>query len=732
MIEVKNLNKVYPTKEREFIALQDVSLKFEPGEFIAILGESGSGKTTFLNMISGVDSKTSGTIMFNELDADKFNDSKWREIRNQEIGFIFQRFNLIDHLTVMENVVLPLILTGSDNNVARNIARRLLKEVGLEGVDDKLASELSGGQRQRVAIARTIIINPTIILADEPTGALDSTTAIEIMNLLQKFAPGRIIIMVTHDEDLAYKNATRVVRLHDGAVISDEVVKGKNSVTRDTTNKLLMYETKVTKRLKKRLVKQFPEMEEKLVKGELCHVPLERKYIKNNPVFTRKIARENYKQKLKINRRILWSFIISITLLLIVNIVMKNITEYNFNLFDVNNNYQQFVVTDYDDKDVVIDKLEALNYVDETHMYYEHYVTEMYLVDENITYDLIQNVNVVNTGVFSPKMVTLPEDKNNFYLEDQIITGIYPADDNDILVSSEFLLSRFHGISLEKSYNTSIEIEINSLTKFLGQKLYVCGETLLTNDGETAPLSSINNNCYEYNITGIINSYYDGIVYAGHIFTTETGFTDYVDYLKVEGNFTRADEYYTSSVAFYVKDINDDIDLDTLSDDLDAEVSNIELRTYYETRSLENMLYYIYLAIFFSLIIISGTIDINIVASSVLSRVKEIGIYSCIGVSKTSIRNMFVFETLELAWRILLLNSMLFVGIAYSFKLLYKNIVVDLTPYESLFGVNEMFTYQITFSVMVIIGAVVFLFISVLIPSFRAANMRAIDALRSE
>jgi len=174
MIEVRDLKKVYSTKERDFEALKGINLKFEAGEFIAVLGESGSGKTTFLNMISGVDIKTSGQIFFNEHDVDTFNDAKWREIRNTEIGFIFQRFNLIDHLTVMENVVLPLILTGSDNDVARDIARRLLQEVELEGIEDKLASELSGGQRQRVAIARTIIVNPTIILADEPTGALDS------------------------------------------------------------------------------------------------------------------------------------------------------------------------------------------------------------------------------------------------------------------------------------------------------------------------------------------------------------------------------------------------------------------------------------------------------------------------------------------------------------------------------------------------------------------------------
>jgi len=147
---------------------------------------------------------------------------------------------------------------------------------------------------------------------------------------------------------------------------------------------------------------------------------------------------------------------------------------------------------------------------------------------------------------------------------------------------------------------------------------------------------------------------------------------------------------------------------------------------------LENILYYVYLIIFISLIVISGTIDINIVASSVKSRIKEIGIYSCIGVSKKSIRNLFIFETLEIAIRILIINTFIYAIIAGGFKLLYKSIVVDLTGFEPLFGVNETLSYQIPFAFYVLLSAVAFLFISVLIPSFRAANMRAIDALRSE
>jgi ABC-type lipoprotein export system ATPase subunit/ABC-type antimicrobial peptide transport system permease subunit len=729
MIEVKELTKIYPTKERDFIALNGVSLKFEPGEFIAVLGESGSGKTTFLNMISGVDVKTKGKILFNELDVDKFNDSKWREIRNQEIGFIFQRFNLIDHLTVMENVVLPLILTGSDNNIARIIAKRLLKEVELEGIEDKLASELSGGQRQRVAIARTIIINPTIILADEPTGALDSSTAIEIMKLLQKFAPGRIIIMVTHDEDLAYKNATRVVRLHDGDILSDEIIKEKNGKTRDSTNHLLSYETKVTRRLKKRLLRQFPEIEESLIVGKKCMVPLERKYISNNPVFTRKIARENYKQKLKINRRILWSFIISISLLLLVNIVMKNISAYNFNLFEVNNNYQQFVVTDYENMSDTLSALKANNDIDEAAVFYEHRVQDLYLVKGTSLYEITSSTQAINKGVFSPKMVTLPSKESNYYLSDQILVGRYPKNAGEIIVSSEFLLSRFLGVSLDSTQNDE-ELPLNNLSSLIGSKLFVCGETISSDVTVTEVV--LEDECYDFVVAGILNSYYKGVNYTGNIFVQNTDFEDYIEDLRNDKNFTRVDEYYDTSLSFYLKDIDKEFNISVLEKELNATIENPQLGEYNETKTLEIMIRFINIAVFASLIIISGTIDINIVASSVDSRIKEIGIYSCIGVSKKSIRNMFVFETLEIAIRILIINSLIYVGIAFGFRFLYKSIVVDLTDFEPIFGVNEMFGYQISFAIYLILGAVAFLFISVLIPSFRAANMRAIDALRSE
>ncbi|MCK5761825.1 MAG: hypothetical protein KAH16_02870, partial [Candidatus Izimaplasma sp.] len=384
---------------------------------------------------------------------------------------------------------------------------------------------------------------------------------------------------------------------------------------------------------------------------------------------------------------------------------------------------------DYDNEVMTIATLEAIDNVDEVLPYYEFYVQEMYLVSDSGNLPITSNVSTVNAGVFSPRMVTIPEKSSNYYLYDQIIAGGYPAEDNQIIVSSEFILARFYGYSLEKMYNQATILPVSNLDVFLGQSLYICGETILS-DG-TVPTSMIEGNCFNFEIVGILNSYYNGIDYTGNIFVTNTGFTNYVTDLRDKKDFTRVDEYYDTYISFYLNDISKGIDITTLSNTINATILNEELREYNETKTLEEMLYYIYLAIFISLIIISGTIDVNIVSSSVVSRIKEIGIYSCIGVSKKSIRNMFIFETLEIALRILVINSLIFGGIALGFKLLYKQIVVDLTIYESIFGVNEMFSYEIGFSGMVIIGAVAFLFASVLIPSFKVANMRAIDALRS-
>ena len=222
MIELINLRKDY--KER---ILDDINLKLNLGEFITILGPSGSGKTTLLKIIGMLLSKTKGTISINNIDYTKLSEKDIDYIHNKEIGFIYQNYNLIDNLTVLENILLPQEIKGNKDYTK---ACNLLNKVGLLDKMNENVNNLSGGEKQRVAIARALINNPKIILADEPTGALDSVTSIEIMNLLKSFSKERLIIVVTHNKYLAKMYATRIINLKDGKIIKDEVIKKPKEV----------------------------------------------------------------------------------------------------------------------------------------------------------------------------------------------------------------------------------------------------------------------------------------------------------------------------------------------------------------------------------------------------------------------------------------------------------------------------------------------------------------------
>ena len=221
MIEIKKISKIYKTEGFSQKALDNVSVNFRRHEFASILGPSGSGKTTFLNIIGGLDEYTSGDIIVNEISTKKFKDRDWDSYRNHRVGFIFQSYNLISHQTVLKNVELALTLSGISKKERKEKAKKALKEVGLEQHINKRPNQLSGGQMQRVAIARALINDPEIILADEPTGALDSDTSVQIMDLLKKISKDKLVIMVTHNPELAEKYSSRIINIKDGKIVSD-------------------------------------------------------------------------------------------------------------------------------------------------------------------------------------------------------------------------------------------------------------------------------------------------------------------------------------------------------------------------------------------------------------------------------------------------------------------------------------------------------------------------------
>lgn len=221
MLTLKNINKTYKSGSLTQVALRDISVSFRKSEFVSILGHSGSGKTTLLNIIGGLDQYTSGDLIINGKSTKEYNDGDWDTYRNHSIGFVFQNYNLIPHQSVLSNVELALTLSGVSKSERRKRAKDALEKVGLADQMNKRPNQISGGQMQRVAIARALVNNPEILLADEPTGALDTETSIQIMEILKEISRDRLVIMVTHNADIAEKYSTRIVRLSDGRITGD-------------------------------------------------------------------------------------------------------------------------------------------------------------------------------------------------------------------------------------------------------------------------------------------------------------------------------------------------------------------------------------------------------------------------------------------------------------------------------------------------------------------------------
>ncbi len=221
MLELENVKKSYKTAEYTQTALDDISLKFRKSEFVSILGPSGSGKTTLLNIIGGLDRYDSGDLVINGKSTKSYKDKDWDEYRNNSVGFIFQSYNLIGHISVLSNVEMSMTLSGVGKKEKKKRALEVLEKVGLKDHAYKKPNELSGGQMQRVAIARALVNNPDIILADEPTGALDSTTSVQIMELIKEISKDKLVIMVTHNPELAEKYSSRIIKLLDSKIIDD-------------------------------------------------------------------------------------------------------------------------------------------------------------------------------------------------------------------------------------------------------------------------------------------------------------------------------------------------------------------------------------------------------------------------------------------------------------------------------------------------------------------------------
>ena len=263
MLKLENITKIYDGKNFKQKALDNVNLSFRKSEFVSILGPSGSGKTTLLNIIGGLDKYTSGDLIIDGVSTKNYKDASWDAYRNKKIGFVFQNYNLISHQTVLSNVILALTISGITKKERIKRAKKVLEDVGLIEHLNKKPTQLSGGQMQRVAIARALVTNPDIILADEPTGALDSETSVQIMKILKNISKEKLVIMVTHNNELASLYSDRIISLKDGVIINDTnpyVDEMKKEKTSKIKNKSMSFFTSLSLSFNNLLTKKFRTM----------------------------------------------------------------------------------------------------------------------------------------------------------------------------------------------------------------------------------------------------------------------------------------------------------------------------------------------------------------------------------------------------------------------------------------------------------------------------------------
>ena len=759
MLKLENITKIYEGKNFKQIALNDVTLAFRNNEFVSILGPSGSGKTTLLNIIGGLDKYTYGNLIIDGVSTRKYKERDWNNYRSKKVGFIFQSYNLINHQTVLSNVLLSLNIAGKPKKESIKLAKKVLKDVGLENYIKKKPKELSEGQMQRVAIARALVTNPNIILCDEPTGALDSQTSIQIMELLKEISKEKLVIMVTHNVTLANKYSDRVIALNDGVITYDtspyevenyslKKIKNKRKTMNKFTSLTLSFNNLLTKK-SRTLLTSFA--------GSIGIIGI---------ALVLSLSKGTQKYINKIEKNTFSKYPISI---------MESYIDYQ-NMFDKEKesckNGSVCSINDLTNNVVNDNKINSISkFSNILKQNYEN--INNYTLDINYNYNIDLNIYKDNKMIENSSLYFKEFLNNNSPLlkEYTLIYGKLPEKYNEIVIVTDengklplsLMKSLFidEDIDLSKTINISYEKIIDSKFKLVSETSYYIYENdtwqYIKNNQDK--INDILDKSINLKITGILKLNKDAVI-------SESGFIGYskklINYLNDEVNSSNIkksilenkdinpltnnlyDENMTYEMLLDSISINDKnpIKIDIYPKDYKSK-EKIEsiIKKYNEDNSNDKVYYTDYLKVFLNSItslikmityVLTAFIGVSLIVSSimisiityisVLERTKEIGILRSLGASKKDIKNIFKAETIIIG------TISGFIGVGVTILL---NKAIDKVIYN-LMGIPHITYLPWNYIFYLILISIVLCLISGLVPAKIASKKDPVISLRSE
>ena len=759
MLKLENITKIYEGKNFKQIALNDVTLAFRNNEFVSILGPSGSGKTTLLNIIGGLDKYTYGNLIIDGVSTRKYKERDWNNYRSKKVGFIFQSYNLINHQTALSNVLLSLNIAGKPKKESIKLAKKVLKDVGLENYIKKKPKELSGGQMQRVAIARALVTNPDIILCDEPTGALDSQTSIQIMELLKEISKEKLVIMVTHNVTLANKYSDRVIALNDGVITYDtspyevenyslKKIKNKRKTMNKFTSLSLSFNNLLTKK-SRTLLTSFA--------GSIGIIGI---------ALVLSLSKGTQKYINKIEKNTFSKYPISI---------MERYIDYQ-NMFDKEKesckNGSICSINDLTNNVVNDNKINSISkFSNILKQNYEN--INNYTLDINYNYNIDLNIYKDNKMIENSSLYFKEFLNNNSPLlkEYTLIYGKLPEKYNEIVIVTDengklplsLMKSLFinEDIDLSKTINISYEKIIDSKFKLVSETSYYIYENdtwqYIKNNQDK--INDILDKCINLKITGILKLNKDAVI-------SESGFIGYskklINYLNDEVNSSNIkksilenkdinpltnnlyDENMTYEMLLDSINVNDKnpIKIDIYPKDYKSK-EKIEsiIKKYNEENSNDKVYYTDYLKVFLNSItslikmityVLTAFIGVSLIVSSimisiityisVLERTKEIGILRSLGASKKDIKNIFKAETIIIGT----ISGFIGVGVT-----LLLNKAIDKVIYN-LMGISHITYLPWNYIFYLILISIVLCLISGLVPAKIASKKDPVISLRSE